>query len=120
MSHQILGLDHVQLAMPPGREDEAERFYTGLLALPRVAKPEPLAARGGCWFERGEVRIHLGIEPDFTPSKKAHLALRVADVDALAALAEAHGLAVRWSTELPVRRFYLFDPFGNRLELIEG
>jgi catechol 2,3-dioxygenase-like lactoylglutathione lyase family enzyme len=120
MAHVIVALDHVQVAMPPGREEEAARFYGELLGLARVPKPEPLASRGGCWFEQAEVRIHLGIEPDFTPSKKAHVALRVANLDALAARAESHGLAVKWSTELPVRRFYLHDPFGNRIELIEA
>lgn len=115
----LRAIDHVQLAMPPGGDADAERFYGGLLGLARVPKPAPLAARGGLWFERGEVRIHLGVEPGCSPGAKAHVALAVDDLDELAARAEAAGLAVRWSDELPVRRFYLHDPFGNRLELLE-
>ena len=72
MSFEIVRLDHVQLAMPPGGEEEAEAFYAGLLGLEPVPKPEPLAARGGCWFARGELAVHLGVEEDFRPARKAH------------------------------------------------
>ena len=74
---RITGIDHVQLAMPPGRERDAVEFYEGLLGIPQVAKPANLAVRGGCWFERGDLKIHLGVEDDFRPAKKAHPALLV-------------------------------------------
>lgn len=115
-------LDHVQLAMPAGPDAEAaaESFYGGLLGLVRVPKPPALAVRGGCWFEAGEVRVHLGVEEPFVPARKAHPAFRAADLDGLAARLGAAGHDVRWSDELPgTRRFHTDDPFGNRLELIE-
>jgi catechol 2,3-dioxygenase-like lactoylglutathione lyase family enzyme len=118
---ELLRLDHVQLAMPPGGEPEAERFYAGLLGVPRVPKPPALAVRGGCWFERGEVRLHLGAEADFRPAKKAHPALVVHGYDALCAKLKAAGVSIRPNDELPgVRRCHVDDPFGNRIELIEG
>jgi catechol 2,3-dioxygenase-like lactoylglutathione lyase family enzyme len=118
---EILALDHVQLAMPVGGEDDAQAFYEGVLGLPRVTKPEPLARRGGCWFAHGAVHLHLGAEDGFVPARKAHPAFVVADVEALAAVVEAAGHEVRWNDELPgVRRFYTDDPFGNRIELIAG
>ena len=86
MGFEIVRLDHVQLAMPPGREAEAEAFYSGLLGLERVPKPEPLAARGGCWFVRGPVAVHLGVEEGFRPARKAHPALVVRDLAALEAV----------------------------------
>ena len=116
-----LHIDHVQLAMPQGEEGTAERFYVGVLGLTRVPKPEPLAARGGCWFVDGDTQVHLGVEDDFRAAKKAHPAFVVDDLDELVARAGAHGVAVRWDDELPgVRRCYVEDPFGNRIELIAG
>ena len=118
---EVLALDHVQLAMPPGGEDAARAFYDGLLGLPEVPKPAPLAVRGGCWFARGGVRIHLGAEPGFRPAEKAHPAFTIADLDGLAAALAAAGHRVDWDDELPgVRRCYTDDPFGNRIELIAG
>jgi catechol 2,3-dioxygenase-like lactoylglutathione lyase family enzyme len=118
---ELVRLDHVQLAMPPGREAEAERFYTGALGLQRVPKPPALAVRGGCWFQRGAVQIHLGVEEGFRPAKKAHPALVVAGYDALLQRLQAAGVVPRPSDELPgVRRCHIDDPFGNRLELIEA
>ena len=115
----LAALDHVQLAMPRGSEDEAEAFYCGPLGLRRVPKPEPLASRGGCWFENGAVTVHLGVEDDFRPARKAHPAFRVDDLDGLVQRLAAAGLDVRWDDELPaVRRCYVDDPFGNRIELI--
>ena len=117
----LAALDHVQLAMPRGAEDEAEAFYCGPLGLRRVPKPEPLASRGGCWFENGAVTVHLGVEDDFRPARKAHPAFRVDDLDGLVGRLADAGHDVRWDDELPdVRRCYVDDPFGNRIELIAG
>ncbi len=116
----LFGLDHVQLAMPPGGEAEARDFYGGLLGLAEIPKPAPLAARGGCWFAAPEIEVHLGVQPDFTPARKAHPAFRVADLDALAARLAQAQVPVTWDHALPgVRRFYAPDPFGNRLEFIQ-
>lgn len=116
----IVGLDHVQLAMPPGREPEAEAFYSGVLGLPRVPKPEVLATRGGCWFERGQVRVHLGVEEGFRPARKAHPAFAVRDLAAVAARLRALGVEVRPGDGAPgTEQAYVDDPFGNRIELIQ-
>jgi catechol 2,3-dioxygenase-like lactoylglutathione lyase family enzyme len=116
---EIVRLDHVQLAMPPGGEDRAEAFYAGLLGLQRVPKPEPLAARGGCWFVRGATALHLGVEEDFRPARKAHPALVVRDLASLEASLLAAGVAVRPDPDSePGRGSYVDDPFGNRIELI--
>ena len=116
---EIVRLDHVQLAMPPGGEDRAEAFYAGLLGLERVPKPEPLAARGGCWFVRGPIAVHLGVEEDFRPARKAHPALVVRGLPALEAALSAAGVEVRQNPERePGRGAYVDDPFGNRIELI--
>src|SRR5882724_1289705 len=80
---RILRIDHVQLAMPAGGEQKARAFYAGLLGIPEVPKPPELARRGGAWFESGELRIHLGVDADFRPAKKAHPALQVSDLKAL-------------------------------------
>lgn len=116
----ITGLDHVQLAMPAGREEEARSFYGSLLGLREVPKPAPLAARGGCWFEGPATQIHLGVEADFVPARKAHPALRVADLETCRQVLAAAGVALVADTTLPeVRRFYADDPFGNRIEFIQ-
>ena len=119
----MLGLDHVQLAMPAG--DEAERaadgFYVDVLGLTRVAKPAALAARGGCWYESPSVRIHLGVEPDFRPAVKAHPALLVDDLDIACERIVAAGGEVRPADDVPgVFRIHTDDPFGNRIELIQA
>jgi catechol 2,3-dioxygenase-like lactoylglutathione lyase family enzyme len=114
----IVGLDHVQVAAPPGCEAEARRFYGALLGLAEVEKPEPLRARGGAWFALGAQQLHVGVEDDFAPARKAHPALLVSDLEALADRLLGAGVEVTWDTSLPgVRRFYAEDPWGNRLEL---
>jgi catechol 2,3-dioxygenase-like lactoylglutathione lyase family enzyme len=114
----LVGLDHVQLAMPAGAEDEARAFYVGVLGLVEQPKPPQLAVRGGCWFEDGPVKLHLGVEDDFRPARKAHPAVLVADLRAFVA---ERGLEVRWSDEIPgTVRCHLDDPFGNRIELVEA
>ncbi len=116
---QVRRLEHVQLAMPPGREDEARAFYHGILGIPEKVKPPHLAARGGCWFESGEVKIHLGVEADFRPARKAHPALVVDDLRALAARLEQAGYRIVEDPPLDGGdRFYVDDPFGNRIELM--
>ena len=109
-------LDHVQVAMPPGGEEAARRFYAGLLGLAEITKPDALQANGGVWFEPG---VHLGVESSFRPARKAHPGLRLSDLDGVAARLEAAGADVEWDQRRPgVRRFYTHDPFGNRLELL--
>ena len=116
----ILRIEHVHLAMPRGEEDKARAFYSGLLGIPEVAKPPALAARGGVWFERGDVKVHLGVEPEFRAAKKAHPAFLVRDLGALAERLRAAGVNLTDDGLLPgYRRFYVEDPFGNRLELME-
>ncbi|MFP5320897.1 MAG: HD domain-containing protein [Acidimicrobiia bacterium] len=111
-------IDHVQLAMPPGGEELATWFYEGVLGVPRVPKPPHLAVRGGCWFERGSLRIHLGVQDDFVPATKAHPAFAVVDLDRLEATITSHGLAVRREEDpLGPDVLYVDDPFGNRIEL---
>jgi catechol 2,3-dioxygenase-like lactoylglutathione lyase family enzyme len=119
MSFEIVRLHHVQLAMPPGREAEAEAFYADLLGFTRLVKPEPLAARGGCWFARGDVALHLGVEEDFRPARKAHPAFVVADLADLESVLAAAGVAVRPNPDRdPGRGSYVDDPFGNRIEFV--
>jgi catechol 2,3-dioxygenase-like lactoylglutathione lyase family enzyme len=114
-------LHHVQLAMPAGGERQARAFYGSVLGLTEIPKPEPLAGRGGCWFRSGQgVELHLGVEKDFRPDRKAHPALLVEGLDALEELLLEAGVEVARDTQLQGhRRFYASDPFGNRLELIE-
>ena len=117
----VIGLDHVQLAMPPGRESEAEAFYAGFLGFVRIPKPEPLAQRGGCWFASGPVALHLGVEADFRPARKAHPALVVRDLAGLAAAAAAEKIELRPNPDQPEGAgYYVDDPFGNRIELIDA
>lgn len=115
----VRAIDHVQLAMPAGGEAAARAFYHGILALPEVPKPAALAQRGGCWFETDAVRLHLGVEAEFRPARKAHVGLVVSDLAALLDACRTHGLTVADAepAEGPARA-YVFDPFGNRLELI--
>jgi catechol 2,3-dioxygenase-like lactoylglutathione lyase family enzyme len=116
---EIVRLDHVQLAMPPGREADAEAFYAGLLGFTRVPKPEPQASRGGCWFTSGASSVHLGVEEDFRPARKAHPAFVVRDLGALTALLTTAGVRVRADPDAPTGAgAYVDDPFGNRIELI--
>ena len=117
---QILSLDHVQLAMPPGGEAQARAFYASVLGLTEVPKPAHLAVRGGCWFEGGAARIHLGADKDFRPARKAHPALLVDDLPALAAALNAAGFATRDGEPLDgYLRIDVNDPFGNRIELMQ-
>jgi catechol 2,3-dioxygenase-like lactoylglutathione lyase family enzyme len=121
MGFKVVGLDHVQLAMPPGSESEAEDFYADLLGFVRIPKAEPMASRGGCWFVSGPVALHVGAEADFRPARKAHPALVVRDLQELAGEAVERGLDVRSNPDLPAGAgCYIDDPFGNRIELIDA
>ena len=118
----IVGLDHIQLAMPPGEESAIRAFCAGLLGLTEIEKADTLKPRGGAWFVLADGReVHYGVEIDFRPNRKAHPAFVVDGLDALAArLAEAE-VPVTWDDALlPRRRFYCHDPFGNRLEFMEA
>ena len=114
-----LGLHHVQLALPAGGEDACRGFYVGVLGMTEIQKPPVLAARGGLWVRADRLEIHLGVEEDFRPQKKAHPGILVQDLDALAARIESHGHAVEWDNSFPgMRRFYAWDAHGNRLEFL--
>ncbi|MFD9869555.1 VOC family protein [Streptomyces niveus] len=116
----IEGVDHVQLAAPPGSEQALRAYYADVLGMTEIPKPPALAARGGCWFRTGQVQLHLGVEADFRPARKAHPGLRVTGIDAFAARLETRGAPVTWDDSLPGhRRFYSDDPVGNRLEFLE-
>ena len=105
--------------MPPGEEERARAFYHDLLGMEELAKPRELARRGGCWFSSGDAQIHLGVEPDFRPARKAHPALRCHDYELLTAKLRAAGVLLIADDTLPgVARCYVHDPFGNRMELI--
>jgi catechol 2,3-dioxygenase-like lactoylglutathione lyase family enzyme len=115
----ILGIEHVQLARPVGREAEAREFYSRLLGMPEVPKPPALARRGGAWFETGSAKIHLGVETDFHPARKAHPGLLVSDLRGLVQRLRAAGVNV---VEDPIEGFlrvYVDDPFGNRVDFLE-
>lgn len=115
----LVGIDHVQLAAPPGGEGAARDYYVGVLGMAELTKPPLLAARGGCWFSGGGTEIHIGIEEPFRPARKAHPGLLVTDLDALAAALAGRGLSVAWDQSIPGRRrFHSEDPHGNRLEFI--
>ena len=116
----ITALHHVQLAMPQGEEDAARRFYGQLLGLMEVPKPTALAKRGGCWFESGDVRVHLGVEVDFRPARKAHPAFQVSDLQTIRDRMIAGGVAVKDDAALEgFSRFFVADPFGNRIEILQ-
>lgn len=113
------GIDHVQLAAPPGCEAEARAFFGGLLGLEELEKPEPLRGRGGAWFRVGAQELHVGVASPFAPATKAHPAFHVASYDELLARLRRAGVEVREDSVLPgVRRCYVDDPWGNRIELV--
>jgi catechol 2,3-dioxygenase-like lactoylglutathione lyase family enzyme len=115
----FIAIDHVQLAMPSGGEVAARGFYCDLLGMVEIPKPGELAKRGGCWFESGDVQVHLGVEDDFRPAKKAHPAFMCRDYPAFVARLSNAGVEVVEVDDIPgVRRAHIHDPFGNRIELI--
>jgi catechol 2,3-dioxygenase-like lactoylglutathione lyase family enzyme len=121
VTSRVARLDHIQIAAPEGCEAAAREFYGSILGMEEIEKPPILRARGGCWFQCGYQQLHIGVERDFRPAKKAHPAFVVADLDELRGELAAQGIAVVDDRELPAtRRFYAEDPWGNRLEFIES
>jgi catechol 2,3-dioxygenase-like lactoylglutathione lyase family enzyme len=117
----IVGLDHVQFSLPPGHEEEADRFYVDLLGFSIEEKPPLLAARGGRWYCAGPVRFHLGADGDFRPATRSHPAFVVDPLAALVARLADAGIGVEWDENIEgVERCYVHDPFGNRLELVDA
>ena len=117
---KVLAVDHVQLAMPAGEEEKARSFYEGVLGIKEMPKPPHLAVRGGAWFEDGALKIHLGVEKEFRPAKKAHPALLVEGLGELVERCRAAGYEVVSDEPLEgYQRVYVSDPFGNRVELME-
>jgi catechol 2,3-dioxygenase-like lactoylglutathione lyase family enzyme len=115
----LTGIDHVQLAAPPGCEEEARRFFGDLLGLEEVAKPAALQARGGVWFRVGPQQLHVGVDEGFAPATKAHPAFLAREYDALRERLGAAGVETRDDDSIRgVRRCYAADPWGNRIELI--
>jgi catechol 2,3-dioxygenase-like lactoylglutathione lyase family enzyme len=113
-------IDHVQTAIPIGGEDKARAFYATLLGLPEIPKPADMAGRGGCWFAIGDRQLHLGVEAEFRPAKKAHIALATDGLDSLRAAVEAAGYPTRDDSPVDGRhRFFSEDPFGNRIEFVD-
>lgn len=116
----VLGLDHVQVSIPPGGEERARAFYGGVLGLREIPRPASLAVRPGMWFECPRASLHVGVEADFRPARKAHPAFVVADLGACRAALERTGAAIQAAEEVPgIARFHTADPFGNRIELVE-
>lgn len=118
---KILSIDHVQIAMPAGEEEKARAFYTEQLGFTEIQKPPELAKRSGAWFQSGDVQLHLGVEAEFRPARKAHSAFLVEDLDSLIAAVQAAGYGTDTSQPLfdGYKRAHVFDPFGNRIELME-
>jgi catechol 2,3-dioxygenase-like lactoylglutathione lyase family enzyme len=121
MKFRIAHLDHFQIAAPVGCEAAAREFYGELLGMREIVKPESLRSRGGCWFQCGSQQLHIGVERDFRPAKKAHPAFSAKHLDELRQALLARGFEVRENTSIPgVRRFHTEDPWGNRLEFLES
>ena len=118
---KILAIDHIQIAIPAGGEEEARTFYVELLGFTEIPKPPELAKRGGAWFQSEIVQLHLGVESNFRPARKAHPAFIVDDLDSLIAKVRSSGYDTDTS-QPPLdgyKRAHIFDPFGNRIELME-
>lgn len=118
---EVVGIDHVQLAMPPGEEALARLFYGGVLGLQEVRKPVPLRRRGGVWFVGPGMAVHLGVEQPFRPAQRAHPAFIVSDLAWARRRIAGHGLEIEEDESgLAVQRCYVRDPFGNRIELVDA
>jgi len=116
----IVGIDHIQLAMPQGEEPRARAFFSDLLGMPEREKPSSLKGRGGCWFACGAQELHVGVESGFHPAKKAHPAFLVDDLAKMRERLERAAVEIKHQPDLPnARRIFVDDPFGNRIELVE-
>jgi catechol 2,3-dioxygenase-like lactoylglutathione lyase family enzyme len=116
----LAGVNHVQLAIPADGEEKCRAFWGDILGLTEVPKPPALAPRGGCWFDGPGFQVHLGVEADFRPARKAHPGFEVRGLTELAELLAMHGCDITWSDEVPGQeRFHTADPFGNRIEFLE-
>jgi catechol 2,3-dioxygenase-like lactoylglutathione lyase family enzyme len=116
----VIGIDHVQLAMPAGQEEQARAFYRDVLGLPETPKPADMVGRGGCWFESSLVKIHLGVDKDFRPATKAHPGLLVDDLKTVTELCRQRGLETFTAPGIEgYERIFIKDPFGNRIELLQ-
>ncbi|MEO7825772.1 MAG: glyoxalase [Allosphingosinicella sp.] len=114
-----LSLHHVLLAIPAGSEDACRAFWVDGVGFTELRKPPALAGRGGLWLRADGVEIHLGVEADFRPARKAHPGIQARDVEALAGRIARLGHAITWDELFPgMRRFYVDDPCGNRLEFL--
>ncbi|HEX5564585.1 MAG TPA: VOC family protein [Sporosarcina sp.] len=120
MTEFLTGIDHIQIAAPPQSEEKAREFYGNLLGMEEIPKPENLQARGGCWFKCGVQEVHIGVQADFMPAKKAHPGFTVHALEQLKSRLETAGYKI--SEEPPIAgraRFFTHDPFGNRIEFLE-
>ncbi len=116
----IKHIDHIQLAMPAGQEDEARRFFIDILGFVEIEKPEPMRSRGGAWFQSSAVQLHVGVQSDFTPATKAHPAFLVEDLAQLHQHLTKHDVPIKHDPGTPnAPRFFINDPFGNRIEFIQ-
>jgi catechol 2,3-dioxygenase-like lactoylglutathione lyase family enzyme len=121
VKRRVTGIDHIQIAAPERCEAAAREFYGSLLGFQELEKPEPLRSRGGCWFQCGSQQVHIGVEKDFRPAKKAHPAFAVSDFNDVRQALLAHGVKVIDDPTIPgTRRFFAEDPWGNRLEFLEA
>ncbi|RLQ91639.1 VOC family protein [Falsibacillus albus] len=120
MQHSFMGIDHIQIAGPNGCEEEARKFYGELLGMIEIPKPENLRKRGGCWFQCGRQEIHIGVEENFTPAKKAHPGILIGNLSALRSHLEQNGVEIKKDAPIEGRiRFHIVDPFGNKVEFLE-
>lgn len=120
MKSRVERIDHIQIAAPQGCEPAARDFYGSVLGMKEIEKPPVLRLRGGCWFECGSQQLHIGVEQDFQPARKAHPAFAVSDLDELRSTLKARGVKVVIDDNLAgARRLYAEDPWGNRLEFVE-
>jgi catechol 2,3-dioxygenase-like lactoylglutathione lyase family enzyme len=121
MKFSIEKIDHVQVAAPKGTEKDAVEFYSGVLGMKEVQKPDALKERGGAWFEFGDYQLHVGVEEPFSPAQKAHPAFKVKGFEALQQHLATEGVELKNDDSIPgVLRFFISDPFGNRLEFLKS
>lgn len=112
-------LTHVNVTIPAGGEHAARSFYSDLLGLPEIPKPESLRGRGGLWFDAGGLDLHLSVEANAGADRQRHFGLECAHLDALRTTLEQAGVTIDEGRPAPWRRFFVHDPFGNRIEFHE-